>query len=169
MTDAGPAVLEPERLLSVLQKNRVEFVVVGGFSLAAHGVVRGTKDIDIAPNPDDANLELLSKALVALDARIDLGDIDSQERGIGLDRESLAQGGNFCLLTSSGRLDVMQDIDGVRGYGELRGSAVELSMPGVPEPIYFAGYESLITMKSVAARDQDLIDIAELRHARGES
>jgi len=63
----------------------------------------------------------------------------------------------------------MQSIDGVRDYTELSRRSVEVSVPGVPEPVWFAGYESLITMKSAAGRDQDLIDIADLRRARGES
>jgi hypothetical protein len=169
MTDGPETALDPEPLLAALQEHDVEFVIVGGFSLAAHGVVRATKDIDIAPAPDRANLERLAAALGALDARIDLGDIDPDELGIGLDGYGLAHGGNFCLLTSRGRLDVMQDIDGVRGYDELRAGAVEVSLPGVPAPLQFAGYEALIAMKSAAGRDQDLIDIAALRDARGES
>ncbi|HTA16107.1 MAG TPA: DUF6036 family nucleotidyltransferase [Solirubrobacteraceae bacterium] len=165
----GEIALDPERLLSTLQEHSVEFVVVGGFSLAAHGVVRGTKDLDIAPGQDQGNLKRLASALAALEARIDLGDIDPDELGIALSRDDLAQGGNFRLLTICGRLDVMQSIDGVRDYTELSRRSVEVSVPGVPEPVWFAGYESLITMKSAAGRDQDLIDIADLRRARGES
>jgi hypothetical protein len=169
MTDDAETALDPERLLSVLQEHEVEFVIVGGFSLAAHGVVRGTKDINIAPEPGEANLERLSAALSALGATVDLGDIDSRELGIELDRNAFAHGGNFCLATSHGRLDVMQDIAGVRGYDELSAGAVEISMPEVPGPLRFAGYEALIAMKSAAGRDQDLLDIAALRGARGES
>jgi hypothetical protein len=169
MTDGAQTALDPERLLTALQEHGVEFVVVGGFSLAAHGVVRATKDIDIVPAPGQANLERLATALAVLDATIDLGDIDPDELGIGLDGYGLAHGGNFCLVTSRGRLDVMQDIAGVRGYEELREGAVEISMPGVSAPLQFAGYEALLAMKSAAGRDQDLIDIAALRGARGES
>ena len=169
MTGVNGVAFDPERLLSTLQEHHAEFVVVGGFSLAAHGVVRGTKDVDIVPNPDVANIEHLAAALTALGATIDLGDIDPNELEITVDRDGLAQGGNFRLLTIRGRLDVMQDVDGVRDYDELNEGSVEVSIPGVPQPVRFAGYESLITMKSAAGRDQDLIDIADLRRARGES
>jgi predicted nucleotidyltransferase len=163
------AQLDPERLLSALQEHHVEFVVIGGFSLAAHGVIRGTKDIDIVPKPGQVNIERLAVALAALEAKIDLGDVNPDELDVGLDGHGLTHGGNFCLLTNSGRLDVMQDVAGMRSYDELRQEAVEVSMPGVLAPLQFAGYESLIAMKSAAGRDQDLIDIAELRRARGES
>lgn len=47
-----PPRLQAEPLLSTLRRHGVEFVVIGGFSLAAHGVVRGTQDIDIVPAPE---------------------------------------------------------------------------------------------------------------------
>lgn len=164
----GVAPLDPEELLSTLQRYGVEFVVIGGFSLAAHGVVRGTKDVDVVPNPDWANLDRLAAALLDMQAEIDVGDLDSDELGVALDVDGLASGGNFCLLTSHGQLDVMQDLSGMSGYRELREGATEVSMPGVPAPLQFAGYESLLAMKSAAGRDQDLIDIAELQRARGD-
>jgi hypothetical protein len=48
MSPAAPA-LQIEPLLAVLATHGVEFVIIGGFALSAHGVVRGTKDIDIMP------------------------------------------------------------------------------------------------------------------------
>jgi predicted nucleotidyltransferase len=161
--------LQPERLLAALQDADVSFVVVGGFALAAHGYVRGTQDVDIVPDPTQANLERLSGALNMLGAEIDIGDLAPEEPGIGLDADALAGGGNFRLRTRFGALDVMQDLRGMRSYEHLRHNAVEISLDGVPRPLLFAGYEQLIAMKAAAGRDQDLIDIAELRRARGES
>ena len=161
--------LEPEELLAVLKDHGVEFVIIGGFSLAAHGVVRGTKDIDIVPQPSPANLSRLATALTDLQATIDTGDIDPAELEVQLDPETLAAGGNFRLITRFGALDVMQDLAGMRDYASLRASAIEVPLSGVPGPLLFAGYDALIAMKSAAARDQDVIDIAELRRARGES
>lgn len=160
--------LEPEELLGVLQSHEVAFVIIGGFSLAAHGVVRGTKDIDIVPDASPANLERLAGALAALGATIDIGDIDAGELGVHLDRATLAAGGNFRLLTRFGALDVMQDLPGMRGYASLRATAIEVPLTGVSGPLHFAGYDALIAMKSAAARDQDVIDIADLRRARGD-
>jgi predicted nucleotidyltransferase len=150
----SPSQLQPERLLSALQDAGVEFVIVGGFALAAHGYVRGTQDIDVVPEPSHANLASLARALRILEAESDIGD--------------LAQGGNFRLRTRFGALDVMQDLRGMRNYAHLRTNAIETSLEGVARPLIFAGYEELIAMKAAAGRDQDLIDIAELRRARGE-
>jgi hypothetical protein len=160
--------LQPERLLAALQGGGVEFVVVGGFALAAHGYVRGTQDIDIVPDPAMPNLDRLAGALKRLRAEIDIGDLSPEELGIGLDADALAGGGNFRLRTRFGPLDVMQDLRGMRSYEHLRKNAVEILLGDVPRPLLFAGYEELIAMKAAAGRDQDLIDIAELRRARGE-
>ena len=56
--DSGlrPPALQAEALLGALADHDVEFVIIGGFALAAHGVVRGTKDIDIVPDPQTENV-----------------------------------------------------------------------------------------------------------------
>ena len=160
--------LRPEELLSVLQAHSVELVVIGGFSLAVHGVVRATKDIDVVPEPGTENLRRLAAALEELEARIELGDLDPSELGIELDAEGLSHGGNYVLYTRYGRLDVMQDVPGMGGgYAQLRDGAVHSEWPGIAGPLLFAGYEALIAMKAAAGRDQDLMDIAALDRARG--
>ncbi len=161
--------LEPTALLRALQEHDVAFVVIGGFALSAHGFVRGTKDVDIVPDPVRRNLERLARALQSIDARVDLKDLGPEELGIEPDAEGLAAGGNWALTTRFGQLDVLQTVAGVGGYESLREGAVEASVPDVGHPVAFAGYEHVIAMKSAAGRDQDLIDIDALRRARGEA
>jgi len=154
--------LQIDELLAVLGEHRVEFVVIGGLALPANGYVRATKDLDIVPAPDPANLARLARALQALDAKVDLGDL-SGELGLEPDAEGLGAGGNWVLETKHGRLDVLQHVAGVRNYAQLRQHAIE------DGGVFFAGYEDLISMKAAAGRPQDLIDIAELERARGHS
>ena len=154
--------LNPQALLACLTGHRVEFVVIGGFSVAAHGVVRATKDLDIVPEPSAANRKRLAAALVELQAEVDLGDMGADELGITPDEQGLAAGGNCVLQTIHGRLDVMQDVPGLRSWEQLRAEAVPRA------GVLYAGYEHLVSMKSAAGREQDLVDIAALRAARGE-
>jgi len=154
--------LNPQALLDCLAAHRVEFVVIGGFSVAAHGVVRATKDVDVVPEPSAANRRRLAAALVELDAQVDLLEMEADELGITPDEEGLAAGGNWVLQTIHGRLDVMQDVPGLRSWEQLRAGAVERG------GVLYAGYEQLVSMKSAAGREQDLMDIAALRAARGE-
>lgn len=110
----------------------------------------------------------MARALNEVQARIDLGDLDPDELGVDLDADGLALGGNWVLLTSFGRLDVMQDVPGVGGYERLRSGAVLWPVPGVEAPVPFAGRDDLIAMKRAAGRPQDLLDIADLERARAQ-
>lgn len=159
--------LRPLDLLAALRAYHVEFVVIGGFSLAAHGYVRGTKDVDIVPNPEPGNLRRLWEALQDLDATPMLGDLAAEELPLTFDADGLlAGGGNWVLQTRLGRLDVMQWVPGVRGYAQLVEGAIRPDLPGMADPPAFAGRDDLIAMKHAAGRPQDLQDIAALEGAR---
>lgn len=157
---ARGGVLNPKALLSALADHGVEFVVIGGFSLAVHGYVRATKDIDIVPEPSPANLARLAAALRELHAEVALGDIGTDELGLKPDETGLLAGGNWVLLTRHGRLDVMQDVPGVRDFANLRSRAVEV------DGTLYAGYDELISMKVASGREEDLRDIGALEAAR---
>jgi hypothetical protein len=71
MTDA----LNPEPLLRALHEAGVQHIIIGGFAVNAHGVIRPSRDLDIVPNPDPANLKRLAALLADLGARhVGLGD-----------------------------------------------------------------------------------------------
>jgi hypothetical protein len=167
VTDVGgEPPLNAEGLLRALAEQHVEFVIIGGFALAAHGVVRGTKDIDIVPDPRPDNIRRLAEALRALNAEVMLADdFDPGELGIEPDEDGLALGGNWVLRTPAGRLDVMQDVAGTKGYGALREHSVLRDVPGAGA-FRFAGLDDLIAMKVAAGRPQDEIDITSLERAR---
>lgn len=161
MSDA----LDPVPLLTYLHEREVEHIVVGGFAVNAHGFIRVTKDLDIVPRPTEANLVRLAKALRDLDATIlDTGDFEPQE--LPMDPTvpaDLAQGGNFCLLTRIGRLDVMQWLSGIEAddlYAEFDPNAVDGNVAGIP--VRVCGLEHLLMMKRAAGRPKDLEDLQRL-------
>ena len=167
--DSGPAGrssentrsrLNPHELLATLAARQVDFVVIGGFSLAAHGYVRATKDLDIVPSPAPDNLAALAAALRDLEAKVDVGDLDADELAIKPDEAGLRGGGNWVLQTRHGRLDIMQDVPGLRDYDELRAGALTVS------GVLYAGYQQLVAMKSASGRQEDLRDIGALEAAR---
>lgn len=159
--------LQAEQLLRVLAHHRVDVVVIGGFALSAHGVVRGTKDVDVVPDPDGENLARLAEALRALDAEVMLADdFDPAELGLQPDEAGLQLGGNWVLRTRLGRLDVMQDVPGMKDYDALWARSVPRDVPGAGT-FRFAGVDDLIAMKVAAGRPQDQIDVASLERARG--
>lgn len=169
--EAAPVVdqLDAETLLRTLVEHEVEFIVVGGLAVAAHGYVRATKDVDIVPMPEPANRARLFAALRSLDARpIEIGDFRPEELPVPFSADGLDQGGNWALRTSAGRIDVLQWLAGIEGFDHLRAEALELALPDVGS-VLFAGYEHLVAMKRAAGRRQDDADLAALEDLRRDS
>ena len=159
-------------ILATLVANEVEFLLVGGLAVGYHGYPRATKDIDIVPAPDAANLGRLWAALVELQAEtLALGEFDSREPSVQLSAEALRGGANWDLRTTHGRLDVIQHLEGALeaplDFERLRSRAVPGHYPfGM---VWVAGYDDLIDLKTLAGRDQDLIDIRALREANDDT
>ncbi len=157
--------LDPLPLLRVLHERGIEHIVVGGFAVNAHGFIRVTKDLDIVPSPTEENLGKLAEMLRDLHARIlDTGDFKPEEMPADPTRTAdLAMGGNFCLLTDLGRLDVMQCLSGIDFddlYTKLDHEAIESTVDGVL--VHVCGLDDLRMMKRAAGRPQDLIDLQRL-------
>lgn len=151
-------------MIAALNEAEVEFVVIGGFAVSAHGYPRGTKDLDIVPDPAPGNLERLAGLLDQLEAELLGVEELTESEVIRPDLDGLMQGGNFVLGTSLGRLDIMQYVVPELEYHDLEaGSFVEVVFGN---PVRFCGFEQLIAMKEAAGRTEDLLDIERLREAR---
>ena len=159
-------------ILATLAAHEVEFLLVGGLAVGYHGYPRATKDIDIVPAPDAANIDRLWAVLVELDPEmLAVGQLRGEEMPVQLSAEALRGGVNWDLRTTHGRLDVIQVIEGALetpgDYARLRSGAV----PGRYSfgTVWVAGYDDLIDLKTLAGRDQDLIDIRALREANDDT
>lgn len=157
--------LDPLPLLQALHKRGIEHIVVGGFAVNAHGFIRVTKDLDIVPRRTEENLGKLAGMLRDLDATIlDTEDFYQEEMPADPTRVAdLEMGGNFCLLTDLGRLDVMQWLSGIETddlYAEFDPDAVEGSVDGIP--VRVCSLKHLRAMKRAAGRPQDLEDLKRL-------
>ncbi len=125
----------PDELIAALADGGVEYVLIGGLAVGAHGYPRATKDVDIVPSPEASNLARLAAVLRSIAAQHHgLGDFDSSEFPYDpLDPGQLAEGGNFVLMTRLGRLDIMQWVPGIPGelaFEHLARGAVETTLTG---------------------------------------
>ncbi len=55
--------VDVERVLGALEREGVGYAVFGGIALNLHGLARATEDLDIFLRPDEANVEVLRRAL----------------------------------------------------------------------------------------------------------
>jgi hypothetical protein len=55
--------IEALRILSALERHGVAYVLVGSMALAAQGIVRATRDIDVFVSADESNIARLRAAL----------------------------------------------------------------------------------------------------------
>jgi Nucleotidyl transferase AbiEii toxin, Type IV TA system len=155
----------PDELIAALSDGGVDYVLIGGLAVGAHGFPRATKDVDIVPAPDDANLERLAGVLREIDAHnFGTGEFDPAEFPFDPRKAAdLRAGGNFVLATRVGRLDLMQRVPGVPGdlaFEHLTRTAVETSLGG--RPVRVCSRADLIAMKRAAGRPQDLLDLEQL-------
>jgi hypothetical protein len=76
----GPA-HDLRRLIEVLDRHGVEYLLVGGAAANAHGAERPTEDADCVVRRERANLDRLAGALRELNARLRVGHPADAESG----------------------------------------------------------------------------------------
>jgi hypothetical protein len=121
--------LDLRALLERLVAARVEFMLVGGLAVNAWGHVRGTRDVDLVPNPAQENLARLADVLEALGGRVET------PQGLlapGAIRTFLAAGDRTLVTTDLGHVDVLQGLPQVPRFVDLDAEAVEVDLAGTP-------------------------------------
>jgi hypothetical protein len=151
-----------DQLLVRLVEADIRFVVIGGLALGSWGVIRGTKDCDIVPDPAPENLDRLARLVANLGGHVQLGEsLLGSERSIAA---LLRSGERALIATRLGDLDIVQGLEGVLPYAELRASASDVEIADVSIPI--CALEHLRTMKRAAGRPRDLVDLDDLDAAQ---
>lgn len=150
----------PQAIFETLDRFGVTYVLVGGLAAVLHGASHVTTDVDIVPMDGKDNLERLSQALRALDARI---RVSGEPDGVPFDHsaDSLARVRIWNLQTAEGDLDVMFQPAGTHGYDDLARDAVVLRVRGTDVPV--ASLADVIRSKEAAGRERDRATIPALR------
>jgi hypothetical protein len=159
VTTELPPPLDVDGIVTAFRRHEVDFVVIGGIAVLAHGHPRATFDLDFLADLSHDNMVRLAAALHDLRARIrgidaDLLDVDPT------DPAQLALGANWTLVTDAGWLDFMPGAEGARAYADVAADAV----PVRGGTFRVAGLDDLIRMKRASGRGKDIDDIAALTH-----
>ena len=165
-SSAPPAALDPERLLTVLARHGVRYVLVGALAARLQGFPRLTADADITPARGDANLARLAAALRELGARV---YTESVPEGLAFDvaPEALSRSDLWNFVTTAGRLDVVFQPAGTKGYEDLSRNALRFDVFGVR--LHVADLRDIARSKAATGRLQDQQDVEVLRAMLGTS
>jgi hypothetical protein len=141
-------------ILVALLDAGARFLVVGAHAMAAHGIPRGTQDLDIWVDPTPTNAQHVWQAMAAFGAPllsigVTAADFTKPERvvQIGL---------------PPNRIDVLTGISGVAHFEDAWASRTVVEVRGRQVPVL--GRSALIANKRAAGRPKDLADL----HALGE-
>jgi hypothetical protein len=154
------AAFDPERIVTVLARHSVRYVLIGALAARLQGFPRLTADADITPASDAANMENLAAALRELEARVFTASVPE---GLPFDcsAATLSRALLFSLVTSAGRIDVAFRPSGTDGYDDLRARAILYEVFGVE--LAAAALEDIIRSKEAADWPQDRQDVIILR------
>jgi len=136
-------------ILSIFNAEKVEYLVIGAYALAAHGLPRATGDIDLWINRDERNARRVWRALEKFGAPLsDLTEDDLSSPGMV-----------YQIGVAPNRIDILTSIDAVE-YGDAWSQRIEVVIEGLP--ICIISRDHLIANKKAVGRPQDLADIDRL-------
>ncbi len=146
-----------KEMLQCLAAENAEFLIVGAYALAAHGIPRSTADFDIWVNPTTENSLNVYRALAAFGAPLaDVTPTDFAEEGV-----------IFQIGVVPCRIDIITKISGNISFPDASSQANVIQFDQVPLPIL--SFEHLLTNKLATGRPKDLEDVKLLKEHRDES
>lgn len=152
---------DPGRILEVLARHKVEFVVIGGFAAELYQApIPPTQDIDITPRLTQPNLARLSSALDELGARIRTQGV-ADGLAFSHDAASLARANIWNLATTAGDFDLSFRPTGTDGYDDLATNAVVVDVAG--QDVEVAALADVVRSKTAAGRPKDHATLDTLR------
>ena len=140
-------------ILSAFCEAKVEFILVGAYAVAAHGLPRATGDIDLWIRSSSENADRVWAALTKFGAS--LSDLSKQD--------FVSPGTVVQLGVTPRRIDILTGITGV-DYETAERAKVVVEIEGIKVPVISLSH--LIQNKTAVGRPQDAADVARLEQLR---
>jgi hypothetical protein len=150
-------VINLQKTLQLLAEHEVDFIVVGGVAISAHGSSYFTFDLDLCYFRTTDNLRRIVSALWPYHPR--LRDLPEGLPFIW-DEATLQQGTNFTLTTDLGDIDLLGEVKGVGTYDDALSSSLVVHLFG--NDVRVLSLKALIESKRAAGRPKDLLVLPEL-------
>lgn len=150
------SVIDLDRLLALvraLNREGVEYAVVGAVALGLHGLARATEDMDLFVRPTPDNIVRLRRAMSAVWSDPDIDTITAGD--LAGDYPTIRYGPPDGSLT----LDLLARLGERFGYDDIETAMVDLE----GEPVRAATPRMLYLMKRDTPRPLDQADAAALR------
>jgi hypothetical protein len=144
-----------KRLVEALNANRVDYLLIGGYALHAHGYQRATTDIDLMVPADREHGTRVKKALLLLPDKA-AADIDP----------AWFEDGENIRVADAFVVDLMLNAGG-ETYESMQPYAVTIDFDGIP--VRTLSLEGLLKTKQRSSREKDAADRAVLERALRES
>jgi len=142
--------------IRLLNRNRVEYLVVGGWAVAVHGKPRYTKDVDILIRMEPEN----AKRMVLVLRDFGFGSLDITED------DFLTPGHIIQLGFEPNRIDLLTTIPAVN-FDDAYKNKIVIELSSVQ--ISFIGQADLVRNKEAAGREQDLLDVKFIKKRSGDT
>ena len=134
-------------LIDLLNKNDVDYIIIGDMAINLHGFARNTEDIDIFINPTKQNVERFRKSLLDIFHDADINEITIEELNkYPVIRYGTEYGFSIDIITKIGEKFFFNDLNYV----------VE-NLNGVE--IKFADLKTLYKLKGKTYREIDQLDL----------
>ena len=152
-----------ENILKALEKERVNYAIIGGVAVVLYGYVRFTKDIDLLIDLSADNVQRFVKVLSALNFQpgvpIDPLDMAKKEK-----REEWIREKNVKVITFYNPKSQLLQIDVLitKDLADTKTTRKKIDS----FEISIVEYDDLLNMKKETARPTDLIDIEKLEELR---
>ena len=136
-------------MLLALYDEKVRFLLVGAYALAAHGYPRATMDIDIWVMPSPQNADAVLRALRRFGAPLH-----------NLTKEDLQKDGTiFQIGVAPRRIDIITTASGLQ-FEETYERSLSVNIEGIE--VHIPSIDDLIRNKKASGRTKDLADAEAL-------